>query len=77
MYIEFPLPIKGLSEGLVPYQEAEFTGYSLNVRPRDTLEKRIRLGQRPALRKAYTEQVGGSVTPVNTMVQLLSVTSMD
>jgi len=73
-YIDFPLPIKGISEGLVPHQETEFSGHALNVRPRDILEKRIRLGQRPALRKAYAQQIGGES---NRIVQILSVTSMD
>jgi len=69
-YIEFPLPIKGISEGLVPHQETQFSGHALNVRPRDTLEGRIRLGQRPALRKAYSEQIGTK----DPIVKLFSIT---
>lgn len=72
MYIEFPLPIKGISAGLTPDKETEYTGHVLNVRPRDVLEKRIRLGQRPALRRAYSEQISGAA---NRVVQLLSVTT--
>lgn len=59
--IEFSLPIKGISKGLpVEQQPPATSGYMNNVRPRDVLENRIRIGQRPGLDKAYSEQIGGN-----------------
>lgn len=45
-----------------------------NVRPRDVLENRIRMGQRPGLAKFSTDQVGGSDEPV---VFITSVSSIE
>ena len=74
-YIEFPPPLKGLSSGLsVSYQEEGASGYMSNIRPRDTLEGRLRIGQRPGMKKAYTQQIGGDAQPV---VYLGSVTTVD
>ena len=64
-YIEFQLPLQGLSEGLpVTAEQGMTSGYMSNCRPRDVLEKRIRIGQRPGLKKAYSQQIGGSATPI-------------
>lgn len=50
--IEIFLPIKGLFKGLAFDKNPNLTsGYMNNVRPRDTLENRIRIGQRPGLDK--------------------------
>jgi len=63
--IEFTIPIKGYSEGLAPHQEQQLTsGHLMNVRPRDVLENRMRLGQRPGLDKKYSQQIGNSISPV-------------
>jgi len=62
---EIPLPLKGLSKGLpVANEEAATSGYMSNVRPRDVLEGRLRLGQRPGLKKAYSQQIGNVAMPV-------------
>jgi len=62
---EIPLPLKGLSKGLpVANETAATSGYMSNVRPRDVLEGRLRLGQRPGLKKAYNQQIGGSDSPI-------------
>ena len=75
MYIDVNLPVKGFSEILpVENQELGTTPYALNIRPRDVLEKRMRVGQRPGLKKAYSQQIGGDAFPV---VVLLSVTTVD
>lgn len=72
---KWPLPLKGFSRGLTPGTENVLTtAYCDNVRPRDTLEGWIRLGQRSGLKKAYSQQVGGSDKPVT---WLGSVTSID
>ena len=75
MYLEIPLPMQGISEGLPVVNEAITTsGYMLNCRPRDVLERRIRLGQRPGMKKAYSQQIGGTSSPI---VWLGSVTVVD
>lgn len=65
MIFEFELPLQGLSEGLpVENQPANTTGHISNVRPIDVLEKRVRLGQRPGLDEAYSQQIGGAASPI-------------
>jgi len=55
----FPLPLEGYARGLIPGMEKSITSpYMNNVRPRDALESWIRLGQRPGLKKAYSQQIG-------------------
>jgi len=49
------------------------SGHINNVRPRDTLEKRIRIGQRPGLGKWSTDQVGGADNPVVAVCQVTSI----
>ncbi|KKL70211.1 hypothetical protein LCGC14_2107220, partial [marine sediment metagenome] len=45
-------PIKGLFRGTLLGHAPELTSESMNnVRPRDSLEKRLRIGQRPGLDK--------------------------
>jgi hypothetical protein len=74
-YIEFQLPLQGLSEGLsVTSEQGMTSGYMSNCRPRDVLEKRIRIGQRPGLKKAYSQQIGGAAEPI---IWLGSVTTVD
>ncbi len=75
MYIDINVPIKGFSEILpVESQEIATTPYALNIRPRDVLEKRMRIGKRPGLKKAYSQQIGGDI---NSIVWLGSVTTVD
>lgn len=57
----FSLPVKGVNYGFpVDKTPPTHSGYMNNVRLRDTLENRIRLGQRPGLKKAYSQQIGGA-----------------
>ena len=73
--IQFTLPLEGYSRGLVPGTEKPTTSPHMNnVRPRDTLEGWIRLGQRPGLKKAYSQQIGGEASGI---VFLGSVTTVD
>ena len=73
-FFEIPLAIKGLSRGLVVEQTpASYTGDCLNVRPRDVLESRIRIGQRPGFVRAYETQIGDLGTPVVAMVEVAVV----
>jgi hypothetical protein len=72
--IKLPLPIKGISKGLtVSVIPSEYSTNMDNVRPRDVLESRIRLGQRPGLAKWSTDRVGADNQPV---VEILSVSSV-
>ena len=64
-YREIPLPIQGVNYGLpVDKSQQATSGYMNNVRPVDTLEKRIRLGQRPGQDKWSATQVGGATAPI-------------
>lgn len=68
------LPIKGFSAGFpVENQPPLTSGYMNNVLPRDTLENKIRLGQRPGLDKVLTQQIGGSSQPIVAIIQVTSV----
>jgi hypothetical protein len=59
--MELPFPFAGLHEGLASEKQPPATSPQLqNVRPHDVTEGRARGGQRPALVKAYTTQVGGA-----------------
>jgi hypothetical protein len=64
--MEILLPIKGISKGMaVEKQEALTSGYMNNCRPRDVLENKLRIGQRPGLDKwGAGTQIGGSEQPV-------------
>ena len=62
---EFSIPIKGYSEGTsLNNQPTGTTCYMQNCRPVDVLESKIKLGQRPGLKKAYSQQIGGGANPI-------------
>ncbi len=70
-------PIKGLFRGTLLGHAPELTSESMNnVRPRDSLEKRLRIGQRPGLDKwGNGDLIGGdSDFPV---VALLSISTVN
>ena len=68
------LPYKGVNQGsTVSKAPSEYSTNINNVRPRDILEQRIRMGQRPGLAKWSTDQVGGSSQPI---VAICSVSSI-
>lgn len=61
----FPLPLKGYSAGSnVDTQSVDTTGDINNVRPFDSLERRLRLGQRPGMAKVYDEQIAETASPI-------------
>ena len=64
--MKIPLPIKGKASGLpVEDNPPATSGHLNNVRPRDVLENRIRIGQRPGLDKwGAGTQIGGAEQPV-------------
>ena len=68
-------PVKGLFRGTLLGHAPELTSESMNnVRPIDTLEKRIRIGQRPGLDKwGNGTQVGAAEQPVVAMTFVNSI----
>lgn len=68
-------PIKGVSKGLpVDKEQPTTSGYMNNVRPIDSLERRLRLGQRPGLDKwGAGTQVGAAEQPVVAMCVVSAV----
>jgi hypothetical protein len=70
-----PIPLKGVNYSYpLDKQDAGTSAYMNNIRPFDTLERRIRIGQRPGLDKMYTQQIGGTAAPI---VALHTVTTID
>lgn len=73
--MEWILPIKGYADSVaVDKSPALTSGDMNNVRPTDTLERRLRMGQRPGLKKRYSQQIGGANIPI---VAICSVTVVD
>jgi hypothetical protein len=73
--IELTPPIKGISKGLpVDKEQPTTSGYMNNVRPIDTLERRLRLGQRPGLDKwGAGVQIGAAEQPVVAMTIVAAI----
>ena len=64
-------PISGIDKGrAVPEEDLSITPDCNNVRPYDTQDKRARGGQRPALDKAYSQQIGGQPAPIVAILQV-------
>lgn len=75
-FTEFPLPVMGVNYGLpVDKTPPTSSGYMSNVRPVDTLESRVRLGQRPGFDKWSATQVSGGVA--DAIVSMSVVTVID
>jgi hypothetical protein len=70
------MPYRGINKG-VPVDKipTEYSPHMDNVRPRDVLEGRIRMGQRPGLGKWSTDQIGGAEQPVVAMISVSFVES--
>ena len=72
--MELPLPIRGVFRGFsVDKVPAEFSDDMNNVRPIDSLEKRLRLGKRPGLKKWSATQIGSAENPVVSICVVSSV----
>jgi len=65
-HVNFMLPIKGVHKGgTVEQSPAMTSGHMNNVRARDVLENKVRIGQRPGLDKwGDGDQIGGAELPV-------------
>ena len=70
--MKVPFPVLGLHEGLPAAEQPIQTSFSLqNVRPYDVSDERVRGGQRPGTKLAYSTQIAGDF-PVIAMVQITS-----
>ena len=73
-HVRFQLPIKGIHKGgAVETSPALTSGHMSNVRARDVLENKVRIGQRPGLDKWSTDQVGSAEQPVVCIISVSSV----
>ena len=73
--MNIPVPYRGINKGVaVSTPLNEYSSNMNNVRMRDVLEGRARIGQRPALIKWSTDQVGSSTQPV---VAICSVSAVE
>jgi len=61
MRIIFPLPRLGLHKGYASSEQPPATSSGMkNVRPYDVYEKRLRLGQRPGVRKQFQQRMSSA-----------------
>jgi hypothetical protein len=69
------LPFRGINKGVaVCVTPSEYSSHMNNIRPTDVLEKRIRLGKRPGLKKwGAPTQIGALEVPVVAICTVSSV----
>jgi len=74
-HIAFSLPIKGLHRGgAVETSPALTSAHLNNVRARDVLENKVRIGQRPGLEKwGDGDRVGSASAPAVTICTVSTV----
>ena len=73
--IELPIPIRGYNEGTNVLDTPQtMSGDMGNVRPIDSIEKKLRIGQRKGLAKSITQQIASAESPV---IFIGSVTIVD
>jgi hypothetical protein len=74
MAVKIPIPKRGINKGMpISEMPQEYSSNMNNVRVRDVLEGRVRVGQRPAIVKWSTDLVGGSTLPVCAMCSVTTV----
>ncbi len=73
--MRIPFPLQGIDRGRATPDQPILTSFDMkNMRPYDTLDNRLRGGQRPALRKRYSQQIGNNIAPI---VAITTVTVVD
>lgn len=73
--MRIPFPLQGIDRGRATPDQPILTSFDIkNMRPYDTLDNRVRGGQRPGLRKRYSQQIGANAVPI---VAITSVTVVD
>lgn len=72
---DVPLPIQGVNKAYGVETPLDTTsGDMLNVRAKDTLDRRVRLGQRPGMEQAYSQLIGANSNfPIVAMAQIITV----
>jgi hypothetical protein len=66
--LSIPLPFRGINYNqAASKQPLETSSHLTNVRPYDTIDKRVRLGQRPGLVRKYATNLGGRVVAICTV----------
>lgn len=67
-------PIGGINKSRVPDEQPQATSPGMNnVRPFDVLDERIRGGQRPGMKKRFTQQVTNAGTGAGPVVAMCEV----
>ena len=73
--MEIKFPLSGINKGQAAVDQPQDTSPDMNnVRPYDTLDNRVRGGQRPGLGKLYSQQISNAKMPI---VAICSVTVVD
>jgi hypothetical protein len=66
--LSIPLPYKGINYNQAASAQPLMTSAHLtNVRPYDTLDKRVRMGQRPGLTRKYATNLGAKIVALCTV----------
>jgi hypothetical protein len=61
----FGFPIGGVDKGrAIAEEDLAVSNNMNNCRPYDSIDNRARGGQRPAMIKRYSQQIGGAATPI-------------
>jgi len=69
--MEIRFPRNGLHKGFGTEEQPQETSRVLmNVRPYDVIGNMARGGQRPGLKKAYTQQIGGDTLPIVALLEV-------
>ncbi len=64
-------PIRGINKSRVPDEQPEATSPDMNnVRPFDVLDDRIRGGQRPGMKKRYSQRVTNATSGAGPIVAI-------
>ena len=73
--MELVFPFKGYHKGISTERQPDLTSPDLdNVMPLDSLDSRLRGGQRPAFSKLFAQRIGGSANyPVVAITQVTIV----
>jgi len=72
--VTLPFPLKGKDESLAVSGQPSLTSSSLlNVRAYDVQDDRARGGQRPALVKRYSQQIGGAAVKLDAICQITTI----
>ncbi len=67
-------PIRGINKSRLPDEQPEMTSPDMNnIRVFDTLDDRIRVGQRPGAAKRYSQQVATIPGPIVAMCEVTVV----